>query len=268
MRRHAIATAALALVAGTALLAGTAPASAATSSPLLVSADGSTFTSSITTPLFDSAFRIVPRDSSSRDLWVRNAGAAAGRMRIDLLKASSSDPDLAAALSVSVVDTGGAGSATTTTVAGAGACTVLLTAVTLQPGQTAHLTATVALGDVSGDTAQGASATFGFRAVLTDAAVPAPTDPTSCAIGGGTSTEIPGSGGDGSGTDPVSTPSASSAPSSGGSPSAGPGDPSGSLAHTGTESVAQALGVAALALLGGAFFLLLARRRRRGDDEA
>jgi LPXTG-motif cell wall-anchored protein len=256
-------------------------AAAAPPPPLQVSTDGSVFVRSLTVPLFDPTFRIVPQGSLSRDLWVRNTGTSAGRLRVDLLNATSSDPDLAGALTISASEVAGSGTPNPTTVAAAGGCTVVLSAVPVAAGQTVKVTVAAALGDLDGRRGQDATASFGFRVVLVDAQAPAPADPTACTAGDD-EVDVPGTGDPDPTTSPTGTPSPTDTPSSGG-PSTHPGDPhshgpsssgdpsdgpGGSLAHTGADNAVQALGVALVALLGGGLLVLLTRRRRRKDDES
>jgi len=258
-------------------VAWAASAPAATPPPLQVSTDGTAFVRSLTVPLFDPPFRIVPQDSLSRSLWVRNTGASAGRLRVDLLNATSSDPDLAGALTISASEVAGSGTPAPTTLAAAAGCAVVLSAVPVAAGQTVRITVAAALGNLDARRGQNATASFGFRVVLVDSQAAEPTDPTAC-VTGGDQVDVPGTG-DGTDPDPSPTtgptpgptgsPSPSTSSSGSSTPTAVPSDdPGGTLAHTGAEHAVQALVVALLALAVGGLLVLLAGRRRREDDES
>lgn len=227
----------LALVALAALLIGPGSPATAADDPLSVSLDGVTFTRNLVDPVFPGAFRIVPGDVVSEDLWVRNSGSAAGRLRVELVGATASDEDLAHALSLGVISADGRGTPTPATIAEAGDCTVVISDVGLAAGETLRLRARALLGELDHQLGQDAVAAFEFRLVLTDTAAPAPSDPLLCAVGGD--------------DDDVDV----------------PGTPGGDLAATGAAGV-QPLALLAAGLVGAGLVLALVRRSSRDDDPA
>lgn len=169
-------------------LALAAPASAA-DDVLEVSTDGATFGRE-TAPLFPGDFRIVPGDVISEDLWVRNNGGVTGRLRIQLVDVSATDADLARALTLGVVAPDGRGDPTPRRIDEAGECTILNRDLLLAPGETLRLRAEAALGDLDGSLGQKGVATFGFRVVITDVALPV-ADDEACDDGDDT-VDVPG----------------------------------------------------------------------------
>jgi len=73
---------------------------AATTRQLELSTDGSTWSSSIPGTLFDALPMLVPGDSVSRTLYVRNAGSTAGLLRLDAVDVRISNADFARSLRV------------------------------------------------------------------------------------------------------------------------------------------------------------------------
>ncbi len=216
-----------------AVLAVAAPASAADDT-LQVSSDGVAFDRAMPAPLFPTELRMVPRDVDTRDLWVRNDGQVTGRLQIQVVEATTTDPDLARALSLGVVVVDGRGNPTPRTISEAGACAVLNDDILLAPGETVALRAEATLADLSGRQAQGAVAAFGFRVVITDATVPDPV-----------------AGDCDAGDDDVDV----------------PGTPPGDLAATGAEGVGP-LGLLAAGLIGAGLVLAFVRRSARDDADA
>lgn len=242
-----------ALVLTLAALSAPAALAHAADGPLQLSTDGVAFTRTLSGSLFDPDFRIVPTDSVTRDVWVRNSGAQAGRLRFDLLNADASDPVFAANLTLSVTDADGSGTSAPSTIADAATCQVLHHGATVGAGEVAHLTVRAQLGNLTGAQGQRARAAFGFRAVLTDASAPPPADPSSCTLADGDDdVEIPGTDDGGDGDD-----------GSGGGDESGGGDGDGGddLARTGAGRVTQAAAIGSGLLLVGGLLVALAGRR-------
>lgn len=214
-----------------AVLAVAAPASAADDT-LQVSSDGIAFDRAMSAPLFPAELRMVPRDVNTRDLWVRNDGPVTGRLQIQVVEATTTDPDLARALSLGVVVVDGRGNPTPRTISEAGHCAVVNDGIILEPGEVVALRAEAALADLELRQAQGAVAAFGFRLVIVDATVP-PGPRNECATGD--LVDVPG------------TP------------------PGGDLAVTGPEGL-QPLALLAAGLIGAGLVLALVRRSARDDD--
>lgn len=91
-----------AAITAVAVLGGLLMASpaAATTRQLELSTDGSTWSSSIPGTLFDALPMLVPGDSVSRTLYVRNAGSTAGLLRLDAVDVRISNADFARSLRV------------------------------------------------------------------------------------------------------------------------------------------------------------------------
>src|SRR5699024_45951 len=113
-----------------------------------VSLDGSTFTSDVTTPLFDPTRRVIPGDIVTEDLWVRNSSTTDARVRLDVLDAHAADPLFAAALTLGARAVDATGREIPVTLADAGACSVVLRDVALRAGQTVRLAVTATVGDL------------------------------------------------------------------------------------------------------------------------
>jgi hypothetical protein len=209
-------------------LGGAAPALAATG--IQVSADGVTYAASLPDGLFQQIEISVPGDSQDAEFWIRNDGPVAAHLRVLVASVSVSDPVLADALTVSASTAAHPGP--TVTLSSAQPCHVLTEGDLLQPGDTVHVTARLALGDLDGLDGQGGTASFALRVHLTDSSVPLP--PTEC---GTNATDIPAAGGDGD------------IP----------------LAYTGAE-VPLPFIIGAASLLGVGLFLLVAAKRRRRDE--
>ena len=98
MIRRVLAAAITAIsVLGVLLIASPA---AATTRQHELSTDGSTWSSSIPGTLFDALPMLVPGDSVSRTLFVRNAGSTAGVLRLDAVDVRISNADFARSLHV------------------------------------------------------------------------------------------------------------------------------------------------------------------------
>lgn len=76
------------------------PAAAATTRQLELSTDGRVWSSSIPGTLFDALPMLVPGDSVSRTLYVRNAGSTAGLLRLDAVDVRISNADFARSLHI------------------------------------------------------------------------------------------------------------------------------------------------------------------------
>lgn len=274
MRARALAAAAL---AGAFALAG-APAYAADDG-VTVSLDGTTFTSSVTSPLFDPALRVVPGDVVTEDLWVRNSSTTDARVRLDVLDARADDPLFAAALTLGARTTEATGLELPTRVVDAGACTVVLRDVVLAAGATVRLAVAATVGDLVRQDGMDATASFRLRAVAVDATAPTPSDPRACSEGGAEPTEGPTDGPTGGPTDgptegptggptegPTDAPTSDPDPDSTGTPTAAPTTTpdDGDLPTTGA-SPTVALGFAAALVVSG--LLVLALRRRKDEEE-
>ncbi len=229
-RNRAAAMVILALGLGTlGSLGGALSASAADG--IEVSPDGVTYADLLPGGLFDQITISVPGDSQTTGLWVRNAGPVSAYLRVMIANVTVSDPVLAGALTVDASTVAHPGTAAALSMAQP--CYVLTEGDLLAPGDTVHVTATLALGDLSGLSGQGGTASFALRIGLSDSVIPLP--PTEC---GTTGTDIVVTGG--SGNIP--------------------------LAHTGAEAPIPLI-IGAASVLGAGLFLLVAARRRREAEE-
>jgi hypothetical protein len=206
-------------------------AAAAAAGGIAVSPDGVTYAAALPGGLFDQITISVPGDSQTTEFWIRNSGPVPAYLRVAVAAVTVSDPVLADALTVAASTTAHPG--TPVALSTAQPCQVLTEGDLLSPGDTVHVTARLALGDLDGLSGQGGTATFALRVGLTDSAIPLP--PTSCGEDG---TDIPVTDGDGD------------IP----------------LAYTGAE-IPLPLIIGAASILGVGLFLLVAARRRRKVEE-
>lgn len=231
LRRRASLIAASAAFAMLALALGGAPVAAAPGDGIQVSPDGVTYAASLPGGLFDQITISVPGDSQSAEFWISNIGPVPAYLRVAVANVAVSDPVLAGALSVNASTTAHPG--TPAALAAAQPCQVLTEGDLLLPGDTVHVSATLALGDLDGLSGQGGTATFALRVGLTDSVAQLP--PTSCG-NGGINLRVTGGNGD--------------IP----------------LAYTGSE-VPLPIIIGAASLLGIGLFFLVASRRRREVEE-
>ncbi|MFT4294499.1 MAG: hypothetical protein QM582_03700 [Micropruina sp.] len=157
------------------------PASAARNE-LLVSRDGTHFTSGSTLPLFTRVGRVVPGDRNTERVWVKNNSTVDAVLRVDLIDPYTDDPALASAFSLRLAQSGRQESAPVTIETGIrnGTCTVLGGGTVLRPGQDLRLELTAGV-DPALDKQHGMLGTVGFRlrGVLTETAAAAPAVPGS-----------------------------------------------------------------------------------------
>ncbi len=159
------AIAASALVVGLAL----APVTVASAAGVVeLSSDGSTWGSSLGSPLFTTAPELVPLGSESASFWVRNSAPDDAYLRLTVDALGWSGSAYAASLSIAASVPGTAG--TPIVLASAGSCPVLLNGVLLPAGQAVKVTTTLALGDLSGTSGQSGSAAMNIGVMLTQVA--------------------------------------------------------------------------------------------------
>lgn len=227
---------------GAVIALGGAPAAQATPGKgLEVSEDGKNFQRAIGTELFSGLGRVVPGDSGTDRVWIRNGSAQVGKLRLELTDGWTDSAALAGATRLSINVDGRSVNTSLGDPLVKGTCAVVSPSLTIKPGQTLRFDASIAIDRTLGarDGRDGARKSMGFQvraAALDAAAAQDKTPPCGAAI-------IP--------WDP-----------SGGTPTAvASGQPGGSLVNTGAD-------VAGWVLLGGglsAVGLLLAARRRRRE---
>lgn len=214
---------------------------------LQVSADGSVFVDSNTLMVYPQALRFVPGETHTGAVWVRNDGATAGRLQIELITPSATDDDLARHVSLSAAPEGDAAAPVTIATGIAnGACTVLDADRVLAPGQTVRVEIrTEVSAELVGS--QGAQQTIDFSvgASLFDATVPSTREP-----GAACTTMVPDDGG--------------SSGVSGGAV----GGPHAALPNTGGTLPYVALAIGGAGVVAGILVFLFARRRRMVEDDS
>lgn len=157
----------IALVVALGLLLGATPASAATGVGVVeVSDDGVNFDRTYPGAIFDDIALLVPGDSQSETVYVRNSGTAAGYLRVTLRDVDYSDQKFADALTVTTSTPGSTGS--TTAISSANPCQVTHEGTVVAPGAVVPVVATLALGNLSGTDGQGATASLALRFTLSD----------------------------------------------------------------------------------------------------
>lgn len=242
MRMRHIALALPVLTVGIALALGPTPAQAETpaGTPVLVSADGSDFSSTLSTGLFDFAGPLIPGGSAAATLFVRNPTDRPMVLTLEATDVTFSNQEFADALSVIVTSAGS--TAAPVAVGTADACASLLADSRLLAHATTKIDLALAMADVTGSVAQGQSAAFDVRVSLRDAAAAPPTD--AC---GGSGVDVPGLSSPGS--DPARSAETQTASAQRG------------LAHTGSDAWPPLL--LGTGLLGAGLALFAAKRRKR-----
>lgn len=248
---------AVALAASTVLggLLVASPASAATTRQLELSTDGRTWSSTLAEPLFDALPVLVPGDSVSRTLYVRNAGPSAGLLRLDAVDVQFSNPEFAKSLRVSTaVDRSSLGTAD---LGGSDDCITVLPMGRVGAGAVATVEITLGFDENAPMPSQQSTADFSLLlSVSEDVGQTAPE--AGCPDGGIElpTLPFPEDGGSGAGDGgSASAPASSSAPASEGAPG---------LALTGATVVPLIATAGGLLLLGLA--ALIATRRRKSAE--
>ena len=183
MRVRASAVAAMvgtALTIGVAVTAPTAAVSAparmstvAADAGVQVSADGTVFVDTLSTALFREVPVLVPGDSVSAVLWVRNGGDQAGVLRLSGADAWSTSAVFAQALQVWADPESGLSGEAIGFVA-AEDCALIASGPVLQPGETVPITISIGFSPATtGRDGHDARAGLDFVAALRDVADPA-----------------------------------------------------------------------------------------------
>ena len=165
MRRIAVVVAVIAMVVVPA-------ASASAAGVVELSSDGSTWSSSLSSPLFAAPPALVPMQAQSATFWVRNTAADPAYLRLTVENLNWSGTHYAAALSMAASVPGTSG--TPLTLGSSSGCLVLLDGILLAAGQAVKVTTTLALGDLTGTTGQTGTAAMDI-AVGLEQAVTTPT---------------------------------------------------------------------------------------------
>jgi len=176
VRLAAAAIAALALVLGVAL-----PAQAAPSDSVLVSTDGSHFSSTIAGGLFPATTVLIPGAARTATLYVKNDSSVPSELFVTASHVVVSSADFARSLTLRATSSSSPSNAAIP-LSRASQCAGLLAEV-LAPGAVTKLTLTLSMADVTAQVAQGASlaATLGLALYEVDtSAAPA----TGCDLSG------------------------------------------------------------------------------------
>ncbi len=210
---------------------GAAPATAAPSAPpaILLSTDGVTFAPTVSTELFDSIGLLVPGDTQTASLWVKNDTARDAYLRLTI-------SDLVVPLTEftdAIVLTTTSGTITqTANLADLVVCSAVLRSAPIQAGNVVRID--LALGmdpGLTGQQAQDETGSIDFSVAMRDISFGPYPAADGCVATGTEPTDVPG------------------------------------LPYTGADIVPVLL-VAAAALAGGFIAIIVARRRSRRDDEA
>lgn len=158
---------ALALALVTPTIAAASTSTATSGEALQLSADGTRFSTALSSGLFDLSDGLVPATEETGHFWVRNATPHRAYLRLALARADVSDRTLATALSLSTVVDGISG--IRTSLDSAADCTVLGRATVVEAGGTAAVDVVLSLGDLAGSVAQRTTAAFSLAVSLSDA---------------------------------------------------------------------------------------------------
>lgn len=142
---------------------------ASAASPIGLSADGSTFASTLPYNLFDSVGDLVPGDSSTVRFWLRNQSSETAYLRMALRDAEADDPAYFSALSMVVAINGVRG--IRTSFADATQCSPLVVPTRIRPGEIVLIDAALELADLPGTSAQASRASMRMNVALSDAAI-------------------------------------------------------------------------------------------------
>jgi hypothetical protein len=221
---------AAAMIIAAAPIGISAESAAATSPVVLVSTDGITYSPKLNVGLFTGSGLLVPGDTETAELWIKNPTADPATVRVSVAAIQTSSTALGKNMSLSVLNTS-ANATVTRTWDELADCDVMVQPATLAGGAVLHVTLILTMLDATGAQAQHESASLKATVAMWEAKA---------------------------GYSPASTCDPSRAV-----PAA---DPSGRLGFTG-ETFPTELTIAAGLLLGVGWFLVALRRRRRESEE-
>jgi LPXTG-motif cell wall-anchored protein len=231
----------VALVAGVALASGMAsaisqgvsPESAVADSPVvLVSTDGVTYLPNLLVGLFDSVGLMVPGDTATSELWIKNPTDSPATVRVNIGDVSSTSVELANNLQLTAVNSV-SGASVTETWSQLAQCDVMVQPITIAAGAVLRIDLSLSMLNAPGLVAQHQDGALTADVSMRDAAAgsfPAST----CDPAGASPT----------GTEPAAT------------------SPRRILGYTGETFPTQLLLLGSI-LVGVGWFLVVARRRRR-----
>jgi LPXTG-motif cell wall-anchored protein len=229
-RSLALMSVGLLAVAGS--VAGASAASAADPAEILVSTDGATYTTTLAGGLFDDIGLLVPQDSESKSLWIKNPLNTSVSMRVSVSDIMTSSAEWAESVTLTSERAGGI--PTTELFTDLDKCDVIVPITAIAAGATVRVDFAIDMLDVDNVVAQNQTGSLDFKVAMRDGAAGA----------------FPASACDDSGVVvPVVDP---------------PANP-GNLAITGAELPTDWL-VAAGVMLGFGLLLLVRRRRRSAES--
>jgi cell division septation protein DedD len=232
-----------------------------------VSPDGSAYGASLSTAVFSSAPVLVPGQEATARFFVRNSTGTAAWLQLALANPRWTSAAYAAALSVTAGVPGMSGRSIRLDTGDD--CSVFISGVRLESGQSIAVTTKLALGDLTGSTGQDAAAGLDFAVTLVEAvgSAPAPScvAPTNTSSPPGSTTVVtvlPTEVLPTEAIPPIDVPEATPGPEA-------PPVASDVRANTevGFDGTLVTWAFAAL-MLGAAIFLLLAYRRRRSHEDS
>jgi hypothetical protein len=232
-RRRIILSVILAGIAVLLVLAPGAGSARAANTDILVSLDGANWSATLPLGLFSGAGTVVPGDSISRTLWIKNTTSSAAVLRLSRLQNMAGSSLLARSISITATGRGTGGPPPAPQDA---SCVQLLPDQVVPGGRSTSTVVTLRVADLQGGEAQGQSATISLIASLSAVGGTA----ASPCLAGGTDVPVVGSG-------------------------QALADTGGSLAFTGAGLPYPAIMIASLLTGLGLFVILAARRRRRAE---
>jgi LPXTG-motif cell wall-anchored protein len=222
-----------------------ASAAPPTSPIVLVSTDGVSYQPALAIGLFSNAGLLVPGDTATSDLFIKNPLATPATIRVNVGDVQSSSSELADNVQLTAVDTA-TGSTVTATWRDLAACDVMVLPVTVAGGAVLHISLALAMMNAPGLVAQNQDASLTADVQMKDAA--AGSFPASTC-----SPNV---------TDPSATPPATTQPAVTQPAST---QPRKILGYTGETFPTQLLLLGGT-LVGVGWFLVVARRRRKREE--
>lgn len=224
---------------GLALGVGATPATAAPVDVLL-STDGVTFSSAPSEGMFDDLGLLVPGESMSSSLWVRNPTPTTTVLRVSAREPIFPSAAFAGGVTMTVWDSG-TGTTRSTTLGALARCDILVPSQPMAAGATIRLDVTFTMADLTSSVGQNQQASLGLMVAMRD----------------GEAGSFAASACDDEGVLIASNPSRSNLASNSSRPT--------TIARTGTDLPVPLL-IAGGLLLGVGIFLVAGRRRRERDE--
>ena len=210
-----------------------AGAARAANGDILVSLDGVNWSVTLPLGLFSAAGAVVPGDTMSRTLWIKNTTSGPAILRLSRMQTAATTPLFARAISITAT---GRGTGFSLPASEDASCAQLIPDQVVLAGRSTPIVVTLTVADLRGLQAQGQSATISLIASMS-------------ALGGVSASPCPPGG--------VTLPVVGSGQVL--------ANTSGSLAFTGAGLQYSAIMIASLLTGLGLFVVIAARRRRRAE---